>query len=183
MEHQGAEGASWRGRKGWRAGFSGSGRCSRPAGRRDHGPAGSAVGPAGPRARQDPQARQRARRRCWPQVLRPAGATGPQVRPARQVLPARQVHGPTGATGPAGGATEFGLVSVFVDRGSGPTRWMTLSVGLAGSPAGTTTSGTFRFTCSPAAGAVQDLLRGCGDLDHVDGADGDPPQAVDLQES
>ena len=41
-------------------------------------------------------------------------------------------------------------MSVFVDRGSGPTRWMTLSVGLSGSPAGTTTSGTFRFTCTPA---------------------------------
>jgi len=27
---------------------------------------------------------------------------------------------------------------------------MTLSVGLSGSPAGTTTSGTFRFTCTPA---------------------------------
>ena len=37
-----------------------------------------------------------------------------------------------------------------MDRGSGPTRWMTLSVGLSDSPAGTTTSGTFRFTCTPA---------------------------------
>ena len=42
-------------------------------------------------------------------------------------------------------------MSVFVDRGSGPTRWMTLSVGLDGSPAGTTTGGTFRFTCPLAA--------------------------------
>jgi hypothetical protein len=58
--------------------------------------------------------------------------------------------GPAGATSPPGGAAEFGLVSVFVDRGSGPTRWMTLSVGLSGSPAGTTTSGTFRFSCTPA---------------------------------
>jgi hypothetical protein len=44
---------------------------------------------------------------------------------------------------------ESGLVSVFVDRGSGPTRWATLS-GVLGSPAGTTLSGSFRFTCTPA---------------------------------
>jgi hypothetical protein len=44
---------------------------------------------------------------------------------------------------------ESGLVSVFVDRGSGPTRWATLS-GALGSPAGTTLSGNFRFTCTPA---------------------------------
>ena len=46
-------------------------------------------------------------------------------------------------------AAEYGLVSVFVDRGSGPTRFATFSVAL-GSPAGTTTGGTFRFTCTPA---------------------------------
>jgi hypothetical protein len=40
-------------------------------------------------------------------------------------------------------------VSVYVDRGSGPTRYATLSVAL-GSPAGTTTGGDFRFSCSAA---------------------------------
>jgi hypothetical protein len=46
-------------------------------------------------------------------------------------------------------APESGLVSVFVDRGSGTTRWATFS-GVLGSPAGTTMGGDFRFTCSPA---------------------------------
>jgi hypothetical protein len=41
------------------------------------------------------------------------------------------------------------VVGVFVDRGSGPTRWALYSVAL-GSPAGATTGGTFRFTCAPA---------------------------------
>jgi hypothetical protein len=41
------------------------------------------------------------------------------------------------------------VVSVFVDRGNGPTRYATFSVPL-GSPAGTTTGGDFRFTCTPA---------------------------------
>ena len=36
-----------------------------------------------------------------------------------------------------------------MDRGSGPTRYATFS-GALGSPAGTTTGGDFRFTCSPA---------------------------------
>jgi hypothetical protein len=40
-------------------------------------------------------------------------------------------------------------VSVFVDRGSGPTRYATFS-GALGSPAGTTLGGDFRFSCSPA---------------------------------
>jgi hypothetical protein len=38
-------------------------------------------------------------------------------------------------------------VSVFVDRGSGPTRYATYS-GPLGSPAGTTIGGTFRFSCT-----------------------------------
>jgi hypothetical protein len=41
------------------------------------------------------------------------------------------------------------VVAVFVDRGNGPTRWALYSVAL-GSPAGTTTGGDFRFTCTPA---------------------------------
>ena len=97
----------------------------------------------------------------------PAGAQGPA--------------GATGATGPAGGAAQFGLVSVFVDRGSGPTRWMTLSVGLRLS--GRNDHQRNLPVHLPARpGAVQDLLRGRGDLDHVDRYDGDPPQAIDLQE-
>ena len=74
----------------------------------------------------------------------PAGAAGPAGAPGPK--------GDTGATGPPGQnalTPEYGLVSVFVDRGSGPTRYETLSVAL-GSPAGTTTSGTFRFSCSAA---------------------------------
>jgi hypothetical protein len=43
-------------------------------------------------------------------------------------------------------------VSVFVDRGSGPTRYATYS-GPLGSPAGTTIGGDFRFTCPAAATA------------------------------
>jgi hypothetical protein len=41
------------------------------------------------------------------------------------------------------------VVTVFVDRGSGRTPWARYSVAL-GSPAGTTTGGDFRFTCTPA---------------------------------
>jgi hypothetical protein len=41
------------------------------------------------------------------------------------------------------------VVSVFVDRGSGPTRYATFSAAL-GSPAGTTAGGDFRFSCSAA---------------------------------
>ena len=41
------------------------------------------------------------------------------------------------------------MVSVFVDRGNGPSRFATYSAPL-GSPAGTTTGGDFRFTCTPA---------------------------------
>jgi hypothetical protein len=40
------------------------------------------------------------------------------------------------------------VVTVFVDRGNGPTRWALYSAPL-GSPAGTTTGGDFRFTCTP----------------------------------
>ncbi len=69
--------------------------------------------------------------------------------------------GPAGATGPAGsqgppGAAaptpEFAVVTVFVDRGSGPSRWALYSVPLdsPAGPAGTTTGGTFRFTCGTA---------------------------------
>jgi hypothetical protein len=71
----------------------------------------------------------------------PQGATGPQG-----------PQGPTGPQGPAGtpaAAPEYGVVTVFVDRGNGPSRFATYSAEL-GSPAGTTAGGDFRFTCTPA---------------------------------
>src|SRR5262249_33375709 len=79
----------------------------------------------------------------------PAGPQGPEGL-AGAGGPAGQ-QGPTGLTGPTGQnapALEFAVVSVFVDRGSGPTRWAFYSVAL-GSPVGATTGGDFRFTCSP----------------------------------
>ena len=76
-----------------------------------------------------------------------SGPAGPQG-PAGPAGPA----GPTGLAGPPGQnapALEFAVVSVFVDRGNGPTRYATFSVAL-GSPVGTTTGGDFRFSCSAA---------------------------------
>ena len=67
----------------------------------------------------------------------PAGPQGPQ--------------GPAGAQGAAGAAAaapEYGVASVFVDRGNGPSRFATYSATL-GSPPGATTGGGFRFTCTP----------------------------------
>jgi hypothetical protein len=88
----------------------------------------------------------------WPVKRRrgPAGPQGPQG--------AQGPQGPAGPPGPAGapaqtpsvpGAPEYGVVSVFVDRGNGPSRFATYSAAL-GSPAGTTTGGDFRFSCSVA---------------------------------
>ena len=82
----------------------------------------------------------------------PAGSTGAQgpAGPAG-AQGAQGAKGDTGPPGPAGtpaATPEYGLVSVFVDRGSGPTRYATLS-GALGSPAGTTLGGDFRFSCSP----------------------------------
>jgi len=74
----------------------------------------------------------------------PKGAAGAQGPP-----------GPKGATGPAGppgtpaATPEYGVASVFVDRGNGPTRYATVSATL-GSPVGTTAGGSFRFSCSAA---------------------------------
>ncbi len=80
----------------------------------------------------------------------PAGPQGPEG-PAGAGGPAGP-QGPTGLAGPSGQnapALEYAVVSVFVDRGNGPTRYATFSVAL-GSPVGTTTGGDFRFTCSAA---------------------------------
>jgi hypothetical protein len=48
-----------------------------------------------------------------------------------------------------GSLVEYAIVTVFVDRGNGPSRWAFYSAPL-GSPAGTTTGGVFRFSCSAA---------------------------------
>ena len=50
-----------------------------------------------------------------------------------------------------GSFLEYAIVTVFVDRGGagGPQRWAFYSAPL-GSPAGTTTGGVFRFSCSAA---------------------------------
>jgi hypothetical protein len=80
----------------------------------------------------------------------PRGGRGP-AGPAGTAGPAGPV-GPAGPQGPPGAAAptpEYAVVGVFVDRGSGRTRWALYSVAL-GSPAGTTTGGAFRFTCTPA---------------------------------
>jgi collagen triple helix repeat protein len=74
----------------------------------------------------------------------PAGAAGTPG-PAGPKGPA----GPPGPPGTPAATPEFAVVSVFVDRGSGPTRYATFSAAL-GSPAGTTAGGDFRFTCTPA---------------------------------
>lgn len=82
-----------------------------------------------------------------PRGLRgPRGPRGPAGTPG----PAGPA-GPAGPQGPAGAPAptpEYAVVTVFVDRGSGPTAWARYSVAL-GSPAGTTTGGDFRFTCTP----------------------------------
>ena len=57
---------------------------------------------------------------------------------------------PTPKSGGGGGANaEFGVANVFVSRGGEPARFATFSATL-GSPAGTTTGGAFRFSCSQA---------------------------------
>ena len=80
----------------------------------------------------------------------PQGPTGPAgpAGPAGAGGPAGP-QGPTGLAGQNAPALEYAVVSVFVDRGNGPTRYATFSVAL-GSPVGTTTGGDFRFSCSAA---------------------------------
>jgi Collagen triple helix repeat (20 copies) len=92
----------------------------------------------------------------------PAGAAGPQgpAGPQGAAGPTGPAGvkgdpGPAGATGPTGppgqnaAAAEYGVVGVFVARGgNNPSRFATYSATL-GSPAGTTTGGDFRFTCTP----------------------------------
>jgi hypothetical protein len=90
------------------------------------------VGVSGRRGAQGPQGAQGAQ---GPQG--PAGAAG--------------AAGSTGPPGPPGSnapSPEYGVASVYVDRGTGtPSRFAIYSAAL-GSPAGTTTGGSFRFTCA-----------------------------------
>jgi hypothetical protein len=75
----------------------------------------------------------------------PAGAAGAPG-PAGPKGPA----GPPGAPGTPAPTPEYAVVTVFVDRGGvtpNPTRFALYSVAL-GSPAGATTGGDFRFSCS-----------------------------------
>ncbi len=74
----------------------------------------------------------------------PPGAAGPPEPPGQLGQ-----QGPPGAPAPT---PEFAVVGVYVDRGSGPSRWAMYSVPLdsPAGPAGTTTGGTFRFTCNTA---------------------------------
>src|SRR3954469_18486541 len=80
----------------------------------------------------------------------PAGAQGAQGAAGAQgpAGPAGQ-QGPAGSPGQNAAAPEYAVVEVFVDRGGvgGPARFALYSAQL-GSPAGTTTGGDFRFSCS-----------------------------------
>ena len=77
----------------------------------------------------------------------PAGATGAQG-PAGSQGPAGP-QGPKGAQG-AAATSEYGVASVFVQRGTAdPVRFASFSVPI-GSTVGSTTGGHFRFTCSAA---------------------------------
>ena len=82
----------------------------------------------------------------WP-VKRKAGKQGAQGPAGPQ-----GAQGPQGPAGAAAPTPEYAVVSVFVKRGSAPgppSRFTTYSAPL-GSPAGTTTGGSFRFSCSAA---------------------------------
>ena len=100
------------------------------------------------------------------------GQAGP-AGPARAARSSRGSRGQLGQQGPPGAPAptpEYAVVSVFVDRGSGTVALGALLASHSSSPAGpagTTTGGSFRFSCTADAGAVRDLLRGCGDLDPV----------------
>jgi hypothetical protein len=75
--------------------------------------------------------------------------------PVKSAQGAQGPQGPAGPQGPPGPSvagsptSDFGAATVFVDRGNGPSRFATFSAAL-GSPAGTTTGGDFRFSCSAA---------------------------------
>ena len=92
----------------------------------------------------------RLRLALWPVKRRrgPAGKQGAQGPAGPQG--AQGAQGPAGSQGPPGAAAptpEFGVATVFVDRGDGPSRFAAYSASL-GSPVGTTTGGQFRFTCT-----------------------------------
>ena len=60
-----------------------------------------------------------------------------------------------------GSLLEYAIVSVFVDRGSGPSRWAT---SIRSAPGGNDHGRSLPVLLLGRPGAVQDLLRGCGDL-------------------
>jgi hypothetical protein len=92
------------------------------------------AGPAGPAGAQGAQG-----------PAGPAGAAG--AKGDVGAAGAQGAAGPAGPPGQAAPAPEFAVVEVFVDRGAGPSRFALYSAQL-GSPAGTTTGGDFRFSCS-----------------------------------
>jgi len=79
----------------------------------------------------------------------PRGLRGP--RGPRGPAGAQGIAGAQGPAGAPAASPEYAVVTVFVDRGAvtGPTRYAVFSAAL-GSPAGTTTGGDFRFSCSAA---------------------------------
>ena len=82
----------------------------------------------------------------WP-VKRKAGKQGAQGPAGPQGAPGAQgPAGPQGAAGAAAPTIEYGVATVYVDRGSGPKRFAAFSAVLG--PMGTTTGGHFRFTCT-----------------------------------
>jgi len=98
------------------------------------------AGPAGPAGAQGAQG--------------PAGPAGPAGAAGAKgdvgAAGAQGAAGPAGPPGQAAPAPEFAVVEVFVARGAGaPSRFALYSAQL-GSPAGTTTGGDFRFSCSAA---------------------------------
>jgi hypothetical protein len=77
-----------------------------------------------------------------------AGITAMSAEAPNQALLVDPTTGQLGSVD-VGSLVEYAIVTVFVDRGSGPHRWAFYSAPL-GSPAGTTTGGVFRFSCSAA---------------------------------
>jgi hypothetical protein len=115
-----------------------------------------------------------------------------KVEPTRGLRGRRGPAGPAGAAGPAGPAgpqgppgapaptPEYAVVGVYVDRGSGPSRWALYSVALnsPAGPAGTTTGGTFRFTCSTANQAPCKISYGAAVLSGQSGNAGVYPRLL-----
>ena len=95
--------------------------------------------------------------------------------------------GPQGPAGPPGTSgtdsaarhTETGVASVYVDRGSGPTRYAIVSAALG--PMATTTSGHFRFSCSAAQAPPCEVSIGAAVISPEARDDQGVPEAHDPQ--